>query len=166
MHTFTMSKLLKTVALSSFALTIAACNPILRTHGYVPSETDKPQQVVPGTDTKATVLSRLGNPSTKGVFEQDVWYYMSSVKERLAYIKPHDSERQITAIVFDDGGDVQAIAEYGVEDGRIINFVGRETPTRGREVSVLEQIFGTIGVNTETLTGDQNVPGGGGGPGG
>lgn len=145
---------------------LSACNPILRTHGYVPTETDKPQQIDPGADTKATVLARLGNPSTTGVFEKEVWYYMSSVQERLAYLKPRNNERNITAVVFDENGGVQAVAEYGLEDGRMVNFVGRETPTRGRELSVLEQIFGTIGVGTDRLTGNQDVPGGGGGPNG
>lgn len=166
MHNLTLRKLLKTVTIGIVVITATACNPILRTHGYIPTETDKPQQVVPGTDTKATVLSRLGNPSTRGVFEQDVWYYMSSVQERLAYIRPQISHREITAVVFDDDGGVQAVAEYGLEDGQVVNFVGRETPTRGRELSVLEQIFGTIGVSTDQLNRNQDVPGGGGGPGG
>lgn len=159
---------LKTVALlaiiSSFGL--SACNPTLRTHGYVPTEADKPQEIEPGADTKATVLARLGNPSTTGTFETEVWYYMSSVRQRLAYLRPITEERQITAIVFNEDGQVNAVAEYGLEDGRVVNFVGRETPTRGRELSVLEQIFGTIGrLPTDTLTRDSNQPGGGGGPG-
>jgi len=124
---------LKTVALlaiiSSFGL--SACNPTLRTHGYVPTEADKPQEIEPGAD-----------------------------------IRPITEERQITAIVFNEDGQVNAVAEYGLEDGRVVNFVGRETPTRGRELSVLEQIFGTIGrLPTDTLTRDSNQPGGGGGPG-
>lgn len=158
--------LISTVLIAAAVLGTSACNPILRTHGYVPTETDKPQQIMPGTDTKATVLARLGNPSTEGVFEKDVWYYMSSVQERLAYIRPQISDRNITAVVFDDDGSVQAVAEYKLENGNIVDFVGRETPTRGRQLSVLEQIFGTIGLPTDQLNRNQDVPGGGGGPGG
>ena len=158
--------LIKTVALSLCVIGLAACNPTLRTHGYVATDTDKPQEIAPGTDTKASVLARLGNPSTTGTFEFDTWYYMSSTRQRLAYLRPIIEERQITAIVFDEEGQVNAVAEYGLADGRIVNFVGRETPTRGREISVLEQIFGTIGaLPTDRLTGNQNIPGGGGGPG-
>ena len=158
-------KLINTVALSLCAATLAACNPTLRTHGYVPTDSDKPQEIEPGTDTKASVLARLGNPSTTGTFELDTWYYMSSTRQRLAYLRPIIEERQITAIIFDEGGGVEAVAEYGLEDGRIVNFVGRETPTRGRQISALEQIFGTIGaLPTDRLTGNRDIPGGGGGP--
>ncbi|MEE9346661.1 MAG: outer membrane protein assembly factor BamE [Robiginitomaculum sp.] len=157
---------LKTIAIASLfaSFGLTACNPTLRTHGYVATENDKPQEIEPGADTKATVLARLGNPSTTGTFEQDTWYYMTSVRQRLAYLRPITEERQITAVVFNDDGQVQAVAEYGLEDGRIVDFVGRETPTRGRQVSVLEQIFGTIGrLPTDQLTRGQNdIPGGGG----
>ena len=160
---------LKTVALIviSSSLGLSACNPTLRTHGYVPTENDKPQEIEPGADTKATVLARLGNPSTTGTFELDTWYYMTAVRQRLAYLRPITEDRQITAIVFNEDGQVNAVAEYGLQDGRIVDFVGRETPTRGRQLSVLEQIFGTIGrLPTDTLSRDQGQPGGGGGPGG
>ena len=162
------SALIKTVAACALVLSfgLTACNPTLRTHGYVPTEKDKPQEIEPGADTKATVLARLGNPSTTGTFEQETWYYMSAVRQRLAYLRPITEERQITAVVFNDDGQVQAVAEYGLKDGNIVNFIGRETPTRGRELSVLEQIFGTIGrLPTDSLTGNRQTPGGGGGPG-
>lgn len=161
-------RVVKTVAaaLCLSAVGLTACNPTLRTHGYVATEADKPQEIEPGADTKATVIARLGNPSTTGTFEQETWYYMSAVRQRLAYLRPITEERQITAIVFNDDGQVQAVAEYGLEDGRIVNFIGRETPTRGRQLSVLEQIFGTIGrLPTDQLTGNRDTPGGGGGPG-
>ena len=66
---------------------------------------------------------------------------------------------------FNPDGQVTKVAEYGIEDGRYVNFSDRKTPTRGRELSVLEQIFGTIGaIPTDRLSG-QNPGGGAGGPG-
>ena len=162
----------KTVALCALAALTTACNPVLRTHGYVPTAKAKPQEVNPDTDTKATVLARLGNPSVKSTFDEDVkdstWFYMNSVRQRYAYLRPKIEERTITAITFNEDGQVQKVAEYGIEDGRYVNYVDRKTPTRGRELSVLEQIFGTIGrLPTEQIGGQQDVPGGGrGGPGG
>lgn len=150
---------------------VSACNPTLRTHGYIPTE-DKPQAVEPDSDTKASVLSRLGNPSVKGTFDEelqtDTWYYMTSVRTRFAYLRPLIQERTITAVSFNPDGQVTKVAEYGIEDGRYVNYIDRKTPTRGRELSVLEQIFGTIGrLPTDRIGGQQqDVPGGGGGPGG
>ena len=162
----------KTVAVLSIAIWSTACNPILRTHGYVPTVDGKRQEVNPDTDTKATVLARLGNPSVKSTFDEDLsndtWFYMNSVRQRYPYLRPQIEDRNITAITFNEDGQVTKVAEYGIEDGRYINYVDRKTPTRGRELSALEQIFGTIGrLPTEQLGGgQQNVPGGGGGPGG
>lgn len=151
-------------------LSLSACNPILRTHGYVATE-DKPQAVNPETDTKASVLARLGNPSVKSTFDEDldedVWFYMNSVRQRYAYLRPKIEDRNITAISFDLDGKVTKVAEYGIEDGQYVDYVSRKTPTRGRELSVLEQVFGTIGrIPTDRLGGNQDVPGGPGGPGG
>ena len=164
-------RLVKTVALIGLAIAISGCNPILRTHGYVPTANNKPQEVNPDTDTKATVLARLGNPSVKTTFdedlEEDTWYYMNSVRQRYAYLRPKIEDRNITAVTFNEDGQVTKVAEYGIEDGRYVNFVDRKTPTRGRELTALEQVFGTIGrLPTSQLGGQQDIPGGGGGPGG
>lgn len=166
-----MNKLtLKILFLVSASFALSACNPTLRTHGYIATK-DKPQEVQQGTDTKASVLARLGNPSVKGTFDEsletDTWYYMSAVRQRFAYLRPLIEERTITAVTFNEDGQVQKVAEYGIEDGQYVNYVDRKTPTRGRELSVLEQIFGTLGrLPTDRIGGQQDVPGGGGGPGG
>lgn len=157
-------------AITLAAALLTGCNPTLRTHGYIPTE-EKPQAVNPDTDTKASVLARLGNPSVKSTFEEDidedVWFYMNSVRTRYAYLRPQIEERTITAITFNEDGQVTKVGEYGIEDGRYVNYVDRKTTTRGRELSVLEQIFGTIGrLPTDRIGGQQDVPGGAGGPGG
>lgn len=152
------------------AFVAAGCNPILRTHGYVPTQDAKPQEINPSTDTKASVLASLGSPSVEGTFdeevEEDTWYYINQVRERYAYLRPQVQEQTITAISFNVDGQVTKVAEYGIEDRRVVNYENRETPTRGRELSVLEQVFGTIGrIPTDRIGGNQdNVPGGSGGP--
>ncbi len=158
----------KTACLGLLAFSLSACNPILRTHGYVATDADKPQAVEEQSDTKASVLARLGNPSIKSTFDENTWYYLTSVRQRLAYLRPLTEERTITAITFNDDGQVQKVAEYGIENGQYVDYNDRETPTRGRQLSVLEQIFGTIGrLPIDQLGGrNQDIPGGSGGPGG
>lgn len=160
----TSTKFLSLIAAVSL---LGACNPTLRTHGYIATEDAKPQEVQTGADTKATVLARLGNPSLKGTFDEDLktdtWYYMTAVRQRFAYLRPIVEERTVTAVTFNSDGQVTKVAEYGVEDGRYVDYVTRKTPTRGRELSALEQIFGTIGrLPTDRISGDQNIPGGSG----
>jgi len=171
-NSFGISKL---ICAALIGVAITGCNPILRNHGYVVDEDNRPQEVNPETDTKSSVLARLGNPSIKSTFEEDTaedtWYYVNSVRQRYAYLRPQIQERNITAITFNEDGQVTQVAEYGVEDGRYVNFSDRKTPTRGREISALEQIFGTIGripVDRIGGGGQGQLPGGGGGqrPGG
>jgi outer membrane protein assembly factor BamE (lipoprotein component of BamABCDE complex) len=152
------------------AFVATGCNPILRTHGYVPTQDAKPQEINPSTDTKASVLASLGSPSIEGTFDEEVdedtWYYINQVRERYAYLRPQIQDQTVTAISFNVDGQVTKVAEYGIEDRRVVNYENRETPTRGRELSVLEQVFGTIGrIPTDRIGGNQDdVPGGAGGP--
>ena len=46
------------------------------------------------------------------------------------------------------------IKYYGLEEGKIISYVDRTTPTRGRELTVLQQLFGNLG-----RLGAGNLPG-------
>jgi len=143
---------------------VSACNPSLRTHGFRHSLEEEPT-IVPAEDTQQTVLQRLGNPSTRGVFEENTWYYISSTRESMAYLRPATRDRRVIAVRFDESGVVEAVEEYGLEDGRVVAYSDSETPTRGRELSVLEQILGNVGqLPTDQFSGEENLPGGAGGP--
>jgi outer membrane protein assembly factor BamE (lipoprotein component of BamABCDE complex) len=143
---------------------VAACNPTLRTHGYRYTDGEIPE-FAPGEDTQASVLAALGNPSTRGMFDENTWYYISATREYLAYLRPDTRERRVIAIRFDDNGVVSVVDEYGLDEGRVVAFVHRETPTRGRELTLLEQLLGNVGrLPSEQFGGEQNLPGGAGGP--
>jgi outer membrane protein assembly factor BamE (lipoprotein component of BamABCDE complex) len=126
------------------ALSVTACAPTTIDHGFV-SELVQPRDVQVGVDTKATVMARLGTPSTTGVFDATSWYYISYRQERLAFFRPETSQRTITAIRFGENDVVAAVETFGVERGRVVSYADAETPTRGRELGFLEQIFGSIG---------------------
>ncbi len=146
------------------ALGASACNPVLRSHGYRYSIQEEPN-ITPDQDTVDTVRARLGNPSTTGTFEENTWYYISSTRESLAYLRPVTRDRRIIAVSFDETGVVDEVAEYSLDDGRLVAYAGRETPTRGRELTFIEQILGNVGrLPTEQFGGEQNLPGGAGGP--
>lgn len=147
------------------AVGVTACNPVLRTHGHRYPLDEEPEILV-AQDTRQTVLQAFGNPSTRGVFdEENTWYYISSTRESIAYLRPTTRDRRILAVRFDDDGVVSEVNEYGLEDGRLVAYNDEETPTRGRELSLLEQILGNVGtLPNERFGGEQNLPGGAGGP--
>lgn len=132
-----------------------ACTPSRDFHGYIADEI-LPRQIEAGVDTRSTVLAKLGSPSTTSMFvpgeaitsdfnDDPTWVYISYVKSRFAYLKPKVSTRSVTRITFDENDMVAEVDVLSLEDGQNINFARRETPTRGRELGILEQIFGTVG---------------------
>jgi len=126
------------------AVTVAACGGIVDKRGYVRDEVAF-ESVQVGVDNKESVYQRLGSPSTMASISDDKWYYISSREKRMAFFAPEIEERQITAIVFDENDMVAEVENYGLEDGKVVSYVDRKTPTRGKELTFLEQMFGNIG---------------------
>ncbi|MCW5723520.1 MAG: outer membrane protein assembly factor BamE [Maricaulaceae bacterium] len=151
-------------AVTVLAIGAAACNPTLRTHGFRYDRGEAPT-ITPAEDTRASLSQRLGNPSARSLFDDNTWYYVSSTRETLAYQLPRTRERRVFAVSFDDNGVVTDVREYGLEDGREVRYAGRETPTRGREMTLIEQLLGNVGrLPGDALGQDQDLPGGAGGP--
>jgi hypothetical protein len=44
-----------------------------------------------------------------------------------------------------DGDTVSSVEKFGLERGRIVAYNDEITPTRGRELGVLEQLLGNVG---------------------
>ena len=137
----------------------AACAPVVGQNGFQAIDA-KPADVVAGTDTKETVLARLGSPSTTSTFEPDtVWYYMTQMTERYTYNKPQVSQRTVTEITFNKADDkVASVRTLSLADGRQIAMERRETPTRGRQLTILEQLLGNVGRGQLPRT-EEDVPG-------
>ena len=127
------------------AAVLANCSPIVDHRGYLPRQGDM-QNLQQGM-SKVEVEALLGSPSTTATvnLSGDSYYYISSVVEQRAFLKPREVERQVVAIRFDENDQVESFAHYGLEDGRVINFSNRETPTRGREMSLLQQLLSNAG---------------------
>lgn len=161
---FMRGRNLAAVALLCGVSLLGACTGTIDRRGFLADESQKaPFQ--DGVDTKETVLTRMGNPSQTGTFDEQTWYYISSIQKQTAFYLPRTMERTIVAISFDDSDKVAAVRTYGLADGRVIDYDTRRTPTRGREVTFLEQIFGSIGRAPVQLPGsDPNLPTSAGGP--
>ncbi len=97
--------------------------------------------------SKTEVEAILGSPSTTATINKsgDSYYYISSKIETQGFMDPKETERNIFAIRFDQYDQVQSFAQYGIQDGQIINMNSRKTPTRGRELTILKQLFSNIG---------------------
>lgn len=129
---------------AALLVALAGCEPVVTTHGYAPTES-RLEELAPGLDTAGSVASKIGRPSTSGVIRDDAWYYVFSRVETLGWNAPEVTERRVIVVRFDADGLVSGVDRYGLEDGRVVNLVTRTTPTFGRELSALQQIFGNLG---------------------
>jgi outer membrane protein assembly factor BamE (lipoprotein component of BamABCDE complex) len=144
-------------ALAGGAMT--ACAPIKTYSGFQAIDSN-PKDVKPGTDTKSTVRTKLGSPSATSTFDPNVWFYMNQIKQRVAFRRPVVTYRDVTAITFNKETEmVEKVDTFGLKDGKVIAYNGRETPTRGREMTILEQLIGTVGRGGLLPQEDEGVPG-------
>ncbi len=122
----------------------SACSPINTYQGFQAVD-HAPADVKVGEDTRSTVLARLGSPTAVSTFDKDTWYYLSQVVSHTAFYHPRVNKRDVVAISFRKSDDqVAAVNTFTLKDGRVIAYNNRETPTRGREMSVLEQLLGSV----------------------
>ncbi len=110
-----------------------------RQHGYLFSQQQLEQ--VPIGAAKEQVDFVLGTPSTTGAFGGEVYYYISQRVEQTAFFRPRIVDQRVLAVYFDQDERVSRIANYGLQDGRVFDFIGRTTPTTGSEVTFLAQIL-------------------------
>lgn len=88
------------------------------------------------------VLVVMGSPSTTSTVGGDAWYYISQKTQRsLAFQQPAVTDQRIFAVYYDKNKRVQRVANYGIEDGRVVDFVTRTTPTAGPESSFIRNMF-------------------------
>lgn len=156
--------MLRPTALAAALLTGAgaACAPIASNHGFTAIQA-KPAELKAGNDTKSTVLDQLGSPSVVSTFDPNVWFYVSQSVQRVSFYNPRVTKREVVAVAFDEAEKVKTVNSYTLQDGKVIAFNGRETPTRGRELTILEQLLGTVGRAANALGGnpeDEDGPGG------
>jgi outer membrane protein assembly factor BamE (lipoprotein component of BamABCDE complex) len=105
-------------------------------------------------------MEKLGSPSAVGTFDPNTWYYISQSTERYTYHKARVTSRDVTVISFDKDNDkLVKIDTLGLKDGRKIAYNTRITPTRGRQLTALEQLIGSVGHNLLPQT-DEEGPNG------
>jgi outer membrane protein assembly factor BamE (lipoprotein component of BamABCDE complex) len=88
------------------------------------------------------VLIVMGTPSTVATLNGEVFYYISQRSERkVAFMNQRVVDQRVIAIYFDKNRQVQRLANYGLQDGKIFDFISRTTPTSGQELSYLTPLF-------------------------
>ena len=137
----------KWVALLAFLVLSACASTLNDSHGYVPEDALL-QEVKIGVDTKETVGRLLGRPGTEGVIDDLGWYYVKSDYERFLWREPVEVNREVVAVSFSEGGVVENVERFGLEEGRVIALSRRVTTSNTRGIGFLRQLFSNLGTFT------------------
>ncbi|HZH12526.1 MAG TPA: outer membrane protein assembly factor BamE [Microvirga sp.] len=88
------------------------------------------------------VLQILGTPSTVSTVGNRNWYYISQRSRRtLQFMGEQVVDQRVTAVYFDKNLRVERVGLYGIQDGKVFDFITRTTPSGGQETSFLGQIL-------------------------
>lgn len=136
-------KVLKIGALL-LALSTSACGTNARVYGNMP-DPDVVAEIRPGATQRVEVAGLLGSPSAISPFEERTWFYIGQRMDKFAFFKPWVLERKVLVVSFDDRGVVETMRNLDLTDGRDVDPVDRITPTEGRDLTFLQQIFGNLG---------------------
>ena len=123
---------------------IAACSPVYRNHGYVPSD-DELAQIEVGKDTRETLAPLIGRPSAAALLNDSGWYYVQSRWKQSGARPPKEIDRQVVAITFDDKGLVENVERFGLDGGKVVALSRRVTTSNIKGVSFLRQLLGSLG---------------------
>jgi outer membrane protein assembly factor BamE (lipoprotein component of BamABCDE complex) len=158
-----LARLSGVAGILAFGAIAAGCNAA---EGLSPSQTitkgyvidQDSLDLVPVGSSREQVLLTLGTPSTTATFDNEVFYYISQTRVRnAAFMKAKVVDQKVLAVYFGDDGRVSNIANYGLQDGKLFDFISRTTPTAGKDQNFLIQLItGIAGGNTGTPT---KIPG-------
>ena len=103
------------------------------------------RQVTVGVSTRTDVEALLGSPTATSTFNDNEWYYISSVTRQRPGRALAVSDQQVVIVRFDGRGTVTEVRRQGEEQMRDVRMVSRETPSPGTERTILQELFGNIG---------------------
>jgi outer membrane protein assembly factor BamE (lipoprotein component of BamABCDE complex) len=93
------------------------------------------------------VLILMGTPSTVATLNGEVFYYISQRSERpIAFMTDRIVDQRVIAVYFDKNRQVRRLANYGLKDGMIFDFISRTTPTSGQEINYVAPLFKALNI--------------------
>ena len=126
------------------AIILAGCAKDIEARGNLPTP-EALARLTPGEQTRQDVESILGTPATTAIFDNENWYYISAHTTQYAFYPNHELDRTVFIVSFDPRGILSGVRKLNLEDGQNVAIQERETPTKGREISLIEQLLGNIG---------------------
>jgi outer membrane protein assembly factor BamE (lipoprotein component of BamABCDE complex) len=124
---------------------LAACGTTTLKHGQHYTQAEL-MQVQPGM-SQDQVRMALGSPATTSTVNSGAaYYYIASTRKQTAFLDPKETDRKVVAVYFTPVGSVERISQYGMKDGKVFDFINRETPSVSTtDDGVIKMLFRNLG---------------------
>ncbi|MCE1236940.1 MAG: outer membrane protein assembly factor BamE [Hyphomicrobiales bacterium] len=118
-------------------------------HGYVAPDNALDQLQVGASREEVALI--LGSPSTTSTIGGEAFYYISQhASRKVAFLNQTTVDQKVLVVYFDDKGKVKEIANYGLQDGKVFDFISRKTKTSGADYGLLSQMLKATPANPFT----------------
>jgi outer membrane protein assembly factor BamE (lipoprotein component of BamABCDE complex) len=139
------SSLRRLAVVALFAVVLTACAETITKHGHQFRENEL-AQVSPGM-SQEQVKTVLGSPTTTAaVGTGSAFYYISSTQSQTVFLTPKEKDRRVLAVYFGQMGSVDRVAQYGLKDGKVFDYIKNETPSHTKDEGMLKALFRNLGV--------------------
>lgn len=130
--------------LCALLLLLGACSTTVNTHGNLVRD-DQLARLTIGSSTKMDVLQTLGSPTTKSLFDEEVWYYITSTSLSKPLNENDIQDRKTFIFAFDEQGILTTLTTRTDADGRAIRPSSARTRTQGQALGVIDQVLQNLG---------------------
>ena len=101
---------------------------------------------IPIGASQEQVLIVLGTPSTVATVSGEAFYYISqTAQQAFQFMPPKITDQRVVVVYFDKARRVERLANYGLQDGKVFDYVTRTTQAAGRELNYLSYLFKIVG---------------------
>ena len=128
-----------------FCIILSSCISKKILNGNLP-DADTISLLKVGQDDKSSVTQILGEPSFKGSLGDNAYYYVGSLKSKVAFLKSNVQEQYILELRFSKSNKLKNVYFYDKSLSTDVAMSSLESKTDGTKQSFMQQILGNFGV--------------------
>lgn len=148
------TRLVALAAAVSGPLFLTSCTEPPMTRGYVLDDRSL-DQIKVGSSAQQVILV-MGTPSVVSTVGGKGYYYVSQkLSQPYQFMDQKITDQRVLAIHLDAKDKVAKIANYGMEDGKLFDFISRTTPSGGDELSFVRQLLKASNLMAPSSSGPQ-----------
>ena len=138
-----MANMTKIFLLVFIIFSCNCCIKTYRTSGYIFEEDEL--TALHNAKNKSDLELALGTPTATSTFGQETWLYITTKKERIAFLNEKIIEQNIVEISFNPNNSINKVYRYTEKNANQLILVEEYTVSKGTESNTLQKFFYNAG---------------------